>query len=191
MKVNEPYAPVTLPPKKINFIGTSILWSWALLDVVYHTATVVNVRHCHCLPLLATTSQYLPLLATIGRLVLFGLLVDSKPRLYGWFTWQTFVTCRCLPRRGNGALWHESSVFLGLLKPTIIVAFPRLASTCDKRLSGDSQHRSVCRVTKYTSRGNDNTMTSYMNRVMYMSPINRSWKKENYSFGLCYCSVHL
>jgi hypothetical protein len=65
MKVNEPYAPVTLPPKKINFIGTSILWSWALLDVVYHTATVVNVRHCHCLPLLATTSQYLPLLGDL------------------------------------------------------------------------------------------------------------------------------
>jgi len=162
-----------LYPEEHSFYS-GLVWSWVILDVVYHTATVDKVRHCHYLPLLANTCHYLPLLATTGRLVLFGLLGDSKPRPHGWFTWKTFVTCRCLPRRRNGALWQESLVFLGLLKPTIIVAFPRLASTCDKRLYVDSQHRSVCRVAKYTSRGNDITMTSYVYRVMNMSQINHS-----------------
>jgi len=148
-----------------------LIRSLAILDVVFHTATGDKVRHSHHL------RHYQLLLVATGRLVLFGLLVDSKPRPHGWFTWQTFVTCLCLPRRVNGALWQESSVFLGLLKPTIIVTFLRLASTCDKRFYVDSQHHSVCRVAKYTNRGNDSTMTSYVYRVTNMSQINRSWNK--------------
>jgi hypothetical protein len=143
------------------------------LPILANTCHCLPLCTCHYLPLLATmylplptttchyvlaitcdylllcTCHYLPLLATTARLVLFGLLVDSKPRPRGWFTWRTFVACRCLPRRGNGALLQESPMFLGPLKPTIIVAFPRLAFTCDKQLYVDSQHRSVCRVAKW------------------------------------------
>jgi hypothetical protein len=51
-----------LYPEEHSFYGY-LVRSWAILDVVYHTATLDKVRHCHYKYLPLTTSPYLSLLA--------------------------------------------------------------------------------------------------------------------------------